>query len=324
MIVNLRRNHKILCTSRDYNEITNLAKIRKINLSIIGKHGGAEKFEKLDSSISRMKKLSLHIKKFNPDIAISFCSPEASRIAFGLGVKHVAFSDSPHATAVMRLSIPLIDKLLIPWIIPKKEFERFGIDKKNIITYRAIDAASITKRVVSQVKLPFPKNKKNIILRVEEEKAAYVKGKSLVPNIVKELTLKFPDENIVILSRYESQKKELLKKFGKKIIVLRMSYDGKILLNNADVFIGSGGTMTAESALLGIPTISYNAIPNLIEQYLIKNKLAKRATNAKQVSKIVDQFLRMKKSDSKNKAKRIVKTMEDPYQKLLTVIKSIN
>ena len=43
-----------------------------------------------------------------------------------------------------------------------------------------------------------------------------------------------------------------------------------IYWNNTDVFvIGSGGTMTAESALLGIPTISYNAIPNIIENYLI-------------------------------------------------------
>ena len=47
-----------------------------------------------------------------------------------------------------------------------------------------------------------------------------------------------------------------------------MSFDGKHLLNNTDVFIGSGGTMTAESALMGIPTISYNAVPNIIEEFL--------------------------------------------------------
>ncbi len=49
-----------------------------------------------------------------------------------------------------------------------------------------------------------------------------------------------------------------------------MSFDGKYLLNNTDVFIGSGGTMTAESALMGIPTISYNAIPNSIEKMLVR------------------------------------------------------
>ena len=58
-----------------------------------------------------------------------------------------------------------------------------------------------------------------------------------------------------------------------------MSFDGKHLLNNTDVFMGSGGTMTAESALMGVPTISYNAVPNNIENFLVRNRLVKRETN---------------------------------------------
>jgi len=58
---------------------------------------------------------------------------------------------------------------------------------------------------------------------------------------------------------------------------------GKILLRNADVFIGSGGTMTAESALSSVPTISYNAVPNIIENYLVRKKLIIRERNPKQI-----------------------------------------
>jgi Uncharacterized protein conserved in archaea len=58
-----------------------------------------------------------------------------------------------------------------------------------------------------------------------------------------------------------------------------MSFDGKYLLNNTDIFIGSGGTMTAESALMGVPTISYNAVPNIVENFLVKKHLVKRETN---------------------------------------------
>jgi len=50
----------------------------------------------------------------------------------------------------MRLVIPLVQKLLIPWIIPKKEFTKFGVDIKDIVHYRAIDAAIITKRKISK------------------------------------------------------------------------------------------------------------------------------------------------------------------------------
>ena len=60
-----------------------------------------------------------------------------------------------------------------------------------------------------------------------------------------------------------------------------MSYDGKHLLNNTDIFIGSGGTMTAESALMGIPTISYNAVPNIIENFGNEKVFVKKRNKSK-------------------------------------------
>ena len=45
-------------------------------------------------------------------------------------------------------------------------------------------------------------------------------------------------------------------------------------LSIIDIFVGSGGTMTSEAALRGIPTISYDGVPNLDEKYLVKNGLA--------------------------------------------------
>ncbi len=175
IIEKLGKKHNILCTSREYEEVTKLAKIRDFDLVFVGKHGGADKTAKLEASIDRKGKLSRKIKAFSPDITISFCSPEAARISFGLGIKHVAFCDSPHADAVMRLTLPLIQKLLIPNVIPKNEFSKFGIDKKNIISYKAIDAFVTIKRKINQEEaLPFKNNKrKNIFIRVEEEEASY-------------------------------------------------------------------------------------------------------------------------------------------------------
>jgi len=83
--------------------------------------------------------------------------------------------------------------------------------------------------------------------------------------IIKKIANDYKDENIIVLGRYTQQIINLQKIMGKKIKVIKMSFDGKYLLNDTDVFIGSGGTMTAESALMGIPTISYNAVPNIIE-----------------------------------------------------------
>ncbi len=313
-----------MCTSREYEEVTKLAKIRDFDLIFVGKHGGDDKKAKLQASIDRMGKLFRKIKAFSPDMTISFCSPEAARISFGLGIRHVAFCDSPHADAVMRLTLPLIQKLLIPNAIPKNEFSKYGIDKKNIISYKAIDAVVTIKRKINQeASLAFRENKrKNILIRIEEEEATYASKSSKIIPIIKQVVKEHGEENIVILGRYTKQIQNLQKKFGKKAKIVKMSFDGKHLLNNTDVFIGSGGTMTAESALMGIPTISYNAVPNIIENFLVKKYLVKRETNPNKISNHIKKIFGSSNNINKKRAKIIVEQMEDPIQKLITVIKN--
>jgi predicted glycosyltransferase len=323
IIEKLGEKNDILCTSRKYEEITKLAKIRNFDLVFVGKHGGNKKISKLEANIERMEKLSRKIKVFSPDIVISFCSPEAARISFGLGIKHVAFCDSPHAEAVMRLTLPLIQKLLIPNIIQKNEFSKYGINKENIIPYKAIDAAVTIKRKINQEEtLPFKDNKrKNILIRVEEEEAAYTSKSSKIIPIIKQIVNEYSKENIVILGRYTKQIQNIQKIIGKKAKIIKMSFDGKHLLNNTDIFIGSGGTMTAESALIGIPTISYNAVPNIIEKFLVKKKLVKRETNPEKISKHIKKILESPKDVNQKRAKEIMNQMENPIQKLIKVIK---
>ncbi len=323
MVKKLRKKNRVLCTSRKYREVTKLAEIRHFSLKVVGKHGGGDKSDKLSASLDRMKNLSKIVEKFSPDLTVSFCSPEASRIAFGLGINHIAFSDSPHASAVMRLSVPFVQKLLIPWVIPKKEFTKYGIDRKNIISYKAIDAASITERkITSKNNLPFSKNKKNILIRIEEDQAAY-HSKSKIISIIRAVAKEFDSENIIVLGRYNAQVQRLNQIFGKKIKVLKMSYDGKLLLTKSDVFVGSGGTMTAESALLGVPTISYNAVPNFIEGYLVRKNLVKRKTNPNEVVSTINRIFTSSNEAHKKRVKATLKSMEDPYKILEKTVKTL-
>jgi len=321
MVSKLSKNHKILCTSRNYREVVELSKIKNINLRLIGKHGGSTKEGKLHSSIQRMNHLLDLIVKFSPDLTVSFCSPEAARISHGIGIKHVAFSDSPHAEAVMRLSVPLVQKLLIPWVIPKNEFVKYGISKKDIIHYRAIDASVIVREKSRIENVNVDRTKKTIVIRPEESEAAYILGKTESDNIIHEVSKESESHNIIVLARYISQKNRLKEKFGKKVIIMNKVVDGKALLNITDLFIGSGGTMTAEAALMGVPTISYDAAPNYIEKYLVRVGLVKRETNPKKIYTLIKKML----SDSKTnreKAKIILASMEDPYLKLVKVMKA--
>ena len=158
---------------------------------------------------------------------------------------------------------------------------------------------------------------------MEEDQAAYSSKNTkktivIIKNIIKE----FREENILVLGRYGSQIRFLKKTFRNKIKILNKVIDGKALLTSVDVFVGSGGTMTAESALLGIPTISYNAIPNFIENYLVKNKLVKRETNPKQLVHSIRKFINSSNIEHKKRAKKALNSMEDPYPKLVRAIRA--
>lgn len=325
MIKKLGKTHKVLCTSRQYREVTHLAKMRKIRLILVGKHGGAEKNSKLKVSLERKIGLSKLIKKYSPNLTISFCSPDAARISYGLGIKHIAFCDSPHAEAVMRLSIPLVDRLLIPWIIPKREFTKYGITQNKIITYKAIDASIIVKNKTRTFKKVLKLDKKKtLLIRPHESEAAYApKKEQKMISIIQKISNEFTNYNVLLLGRYSSQIKKLKNKLGKKIIVLDHVVDNNEIFSLTDVFIGSGGTMTAEAALRGIPTISYNAIPNIVENYLVKKGLVKREVNPDRIVLLIRKLLNTNRDLIKKKAKLELKIMEDPYFKLVKTIESV-
>lgn len=93
------------------------------------------------------------VDKFKPELTISFCSSEATRISLGLRIRHIAFCNSPHTDVIIRLTLSLIQKLLIPVMITKKEFSKYGIEQKNI-SYKAIVVSFTIKRKIVEKKKP--------------------------------------------------------------------------------------------------------------------------------------------------------------------------
>jgi uncharacterized protein len=345
-----KQGHEVLCTSRNYREANELSRLMKLNLLMVGNHGGSDLFDKLFQSSKRIMELAKIISKFSPNLVISFSSPEASRVSFGLGINHIGFNDSPHAEAVARLTIPLLTKLFTPSAIPISAWKRFGISSKQIIRYKGLDPVAwltrdlyettfrqqgkkrpwIDKDLEFLEELKIDHLRKSILIRLEESKAAYISNKHLrirPLDLVDYVANNFADNNnIIILCRYPDQITEMSKRFRNKAIVLRQVVEGVKLLNNIDIFVGAGGTMTAESALLGKPTISIAPIRFYIDDYLRKIGLVTQASSPLQIEKLLKSFLddEQKCILIQNRAARILDKMEDPIEKLLTYVSTIN
>ena len=337
--------HDILGTSRNYREANELSKLKGLHLLKVGSHGGSNLYDKLFQSSKRIVELTKIISKFSPELVVSFSSPEASRVAFGLGIKHIGFNDSPHAEAVAKLTIPLLSTLFSPSAIPLSAWRKYGISSKNIIRYNGLDPIAwlsqkyeintykLHSSHVSQnffASLGIDETRKSILVRLEESKAAYISNKdlriqplSLVDHVVNSFGLK---NNVIILCRYPDQIRAMSKRFANKAIVLKQVVDGVKLLKQVDVFIGAGGTMTAESALLGKPTISIAPIQFYIDDYLKKIGLVQQVFTPNQLDKLINLFLfdHKKCKDVRNNAKKMMKEMENPIEKLTSYISILN
>lgn len=316
--------HQVLCTTRYYREAVELGKIKKLDLTIVGSHGGADRYDKLRLSAARTFDLANVVNQFGPDVAMTFSSPEGARVAYGLGIKQFAFNDSPHSVPVARLTVPLVTRLFCPWIIPYSAWAGYGIARKNVVGYRALDPAAWLKHDDSAEKVP---DSNTILLRLEESKASYVADKGLgTGNLVDHLVESLHrSADITVLCRYQDQITEAESRYGGKVRVLREVVDGTELVRSVQLFVGAGGTMTAEAALLGKPTISITPFGFHVEKYLVNSGLVRKATNARMLVKFARKMMSDKKYQAlqKKRASRILSGMEDPTDRMITAVNSV-
>jgi predicted glycosyltransferase len=322
----LTKKHDVLCTSRVYREVEELAKLKGLKLMNVGKHGGSSIYGKAKASTERAEKLVDVVQNFQPDCLVSFSSPEASRVAFGLRIRNVGFNDSPHAEAVCRLSIPLMNTLMSPWIIPFKEFTKYGIARKQIIHYKALDPAMWIKNknlkpIYTYEDLKLDPSKKTVTFRLEESEAAYMSGKSVSSKLLSSLIKNFNDCNIVVLCRYYDQFEYISKDYGNSAIVMDRVIDGTSMLLLSDLFIGSGGTMNCEASLLGIPNMSYGMHNILVNRFLFREGISYRC-NVNEMQRLARKMLydeNMQKT-IRSRSQRLVSRMEDPKKRIVRVL----
>lgn len=325
--------HELLVTTRTYREAVEALRLKRLPFRIIGEHGGASRYGKLVASGQRVVRLAQLIDGWKPDTAVSFSSPEAARVAFGLGIPHVAANDSPHSWLVARLSIPLSRYVCSPWIIRRKVWLAFGARPDGIVPYRALDAAAWLKRfrpnpgVLKQLSLK--KDIPTILLRTEESFASYLEGKAsdrapVIGPITEEILKQKLDAQIVISTRYGRQAPVLRKKFGSRVRVVDHIIDATSLLHCSMFFIGSGGTMTMEAALLGRPAIScFPGEKPLYIKYLEKKGLVRTIRSPREIARTVHRTLdsEEEREQQERRGTRLLRDMEDPIKIVSGVVR---
>lgn len=286
------RGEQILITARSgegYSELQELLELYYPNHKIyyIGSFGGASKKGKLLASNERQLALIMFLENFKISKLVTLCSVDATRVAFGLGIKVINFYDIPlsdhkenfkKALPQAKLTIPLSEKVFKPFVVPDNIFKRFSLEEDQIVSYNFIDpliwltnlqintgyAHEIIQNHFDDTTKPL------IIIREEEYKASYVDKKYPILYEALHDIYDATQANILIIPRYES---EYLKEEFPFAKILEYKCEIQHLLALCDLFIGGGGTINTEACFLGTPTISTRSFVSHYDKYQIDHHL---------------------------------------------------
>jgi uncharacterized protein len=325
------RGHEVLATSRRYREVEQLASLFGLDLAFVGSRGGKDPREQLELSLQRMEQLLPMVVRFSPDASVSVASADCARVSFGLRVRHVAINDSPHSLVAGKLSLPLSHHIMTPWIIPFSAWSAFGISRGQITRYRALDPAAWLKRRPKREPSPAEaavgERRARILVRLEESYAPYLAGsdESWSERVLLRLARDFRGHDLVALCRYEDQLASVKKKFGASYEVPEGAVDGAEMIERSDVFVGMGGTMTAEAALLGVPAVSaFQGAELYTERYLLSKRLLLKARSVEEVSRCVRASLEPRYRKSyRRRGRALLGWMEDPSERVMEYLETL-
>lgn len=317
-------NHEIFLTTRPYSidrSNSNLDRLGRKYTSI-GKYGGAKLKNKLIEGSKRIIELTNLVDEFDPDLLISFPSPDAFRIAFGLGIKSIQLNDSPHSIAPGKLTITLSNALVHSDAIDKSEFAKLGVTKHY--TFHGVDETLWIKNfnpdesIFSE--LGIEKNK-YLVVRCEESKAGYFQrlypeftpGDTIITQMVDDLEAQNIDLKIVAFPRYPEQEEQLM---ARNVIIPKKSVDTLSLFYYAKGVITAGGTMGREAALLGTPTI-YTFPKELVVSKFVSD-LGFPLIHCPNQNLVLKEIIKLIKSPKMDEEKRqvLINKLETPYEGL--------
>ncbi len=330
---------EVFVTTRVYPQATQMLELLKVEAEVIGFHGGADLKSKLVADSKRIIDLAERIVSIQPDALLSFVSPTAARVAFGLKIPHVTCSDSPHSFWVSKLVLPLVDYLISSKYIPLDFWTKYGISADRIITYNALDQAAWVRgftpdpSVPEQAGIPPDYTGPIVTLRLEEAQASYLLGKveeekpSLLP-LINHLASNHSEVQVFLLARYPDQARILTSLYKKNpnIHIISQVIDTTSLIAQSTLFIGAGGTMNAEAMLLGIPAIMTFNDSLIVYDWLIKKNYIRWIKDENTLRSTVDQILadpQQERAKAQTNAKALLTKMEDPSNSILTTLKKL-
>lgn len=253
IIEELGQKHEFVLTCRPLANTIELLNLNRLPHQVIGSHYGKSSIRKGFGFLIRVGQLYRYLRGKSIEAAIShssFYSPVVSRL---LGVRCIYLNDNEFAEG-NRISFLCADTIMVPEFLDTEKVLRQGGGLEKIVKYPGVKEGVYLWRRRGCREGNGKGGRKVIYVRPEPWTAQYYQGsRNFLDDLLPALGERF---EVFVLPRGKVQEAHYRQARFAGIHVPESSLELEEIAAGCDLFIGAGGTMTREAAILGIPTIS--------------------------------------------------------------------
>jgi uncharacterized protein len=246
------RGDDVLLTVRDHAQTLELARAAWGEVTVVGGASSSRLAQKALGIAQRARELARFAGAAWPDVALShgsYAQLVAARLA---GVPAVTMMDYEYQPA-NHLSFRLASCVIVPDVFPQHALRRFGAQRKAVRYSGFKEEVYLAESAVGSpsFNLELDDERTVVVFRPPPSGALYHRHGNDRFDKILELARQRPDVQAVVLARSPAQAARYRKLPG--LVVPEHAVDARELLLRADVFVGGGGTMSREAALLRTP-----------------------------------------------------------------------
>ncbi|HTE25964.1 DUF354 domain-containing protein [Flavitalea sp.] len=266
--------NEVVITCRPLANTIDLLDQKALNYTVIGEHYGKKIHKKIFGYPVRVLQLRNFLAKLSLDLAVSQSSFHSPLVAKLLGIPSIYTNDNEHALGNIP-SFLFATRVFIPENLSVDKVIRQGAARKKVTQYPGVKEGIYLWRSGEKIYKKRTEVANKIVrlyVRPEPLTAQYYKGGlNFLDDTLIALQNKY---SITVLPRDRNQTNHFKQSKFSSLTVPDKPLHFEDIAANCSLFIGAGGSMTREMAILGIPTISVYQDNLLdVDSFLIKKGL---------------------------------------------------
>ncbi len=277
MIRDLQRSHEVIVTSRPLANTEDLLRMHHIAHTPVGMHYGRSLVGKACGFPIRVAQLVRFLRRRRVEVAVSQSSFHSPVVARLLGIRSVYLNDNEHAAGNVP-AFACADRIMVPEFLTAHNLRRQGARLAKVERYPGVKEGiylwEYAQRRSAFTPSPAPARGRDprtlprIYVRPEPWTAQYYRGpRNFLDDVIGALQHR---ASVTVLPRSREQYQHYAGAAFRACRSLSGVIDIDTIAGDCDLFIGAGGTMTREMAVLGVPTISvYQDALLDVDRYLI-------------------------------------------------------